>query len=246
MPHLNIRDLGAPKSLCLYAESYPEIKIHWTAPKFIERIRYWLAATAENRLHPDDQPLEPLLAIPFGTLVVPETLRIESNNDSDPYFIWATDPDVQGTVWVAFRAPAEAPKQKSLTHVVATFTSPVQNHGVITANPRTLEQLSQFLAAAGFDLLANLRSRFNIWKTKGLFESLAESRLFLLINLPKSRTEGGEVESTERVAFWCSHPLRELEGVLDNFSIARNYEGRFAICQKQSVRLATFRSCPWQ
>jgi hypothetical protein len=225
VPHLNIRELGSPKSLCLYAESYPQVKIHWTAPKFIERIRYWLAKTAENQLHPDDQPLEPLLAIPFGTLVVPETVRIESNDDSDPYFIWATDPDAQGAVWVAFRAPAEAPKQKLPTHVLATFTCPVQNHGVITANPRTLEQLSQFLAAAGFDLLANLRTRFNIWRTKGLFKSLAESTPFLVINLPKSRTEGGEVETIEQVAFWCSHPLRELEGILENLSISRTYQG---------------------
>jgi Prokaryotic E2 family A/ThiF family/Prokaryotic homologs of the JAB domain len=225
VPHLNIRDSGAPRSLCLYAESYPEVKLHWTAPKFIERIRYWLAKTAENQLHPGDQPLEPLLGSQFGTLVVPEALRLESNEGSDPCFVWAKDPHVQGGLWIAFRPSREALKRELPTHIVATFTCPVQNHGVITANPRTIAQLSRFLAVTGFDLLANLRARFNLWRSKGLFDSLAQSMLFLVINLPKSRTEGGEVETTEQVAFWCSHPLREFEGVLNNFGIARDYGG---------------------
>ena len=134
-PHLNIRDPGAPKSLCIYAEPYPEVKLHWTASKFIERIRYWLAKTAENQLHPADQPLEPLLAIPFGTLVVPETLRLESNDEADPFYLWSTDPVAPGAVWVALRAPPQPSERKFHTHLLATFTCPVRSHGIISTNP---------------------------------------------------------------------------------------------------------------
>ena len=225
VPHLNIRDPGAPKSLCIYAEPYPEVKLHWTASKFIERIRYWLAKTAENQLHPADQPLEPLLAIPFGTLVVPETLRLESNDEADPFYLWSTDPVAPGAVWVALRAPPQPSERKFHTHLLATFTCPVRSHGIISTNPRTLEQLSEFLTVASFDLLANLRSRLNLWRSKGMFDSLAESAPFLLINLPKSRTQGGEVETIEQVAFWCSLPIGEFEKALDSFAIARDYRG---------------------
>jgi hypothetical protein len=39
VPHLNLRLFELPRSLCLYEEPYSEIKLRWTVPAFIERIR---------------------------------------------------------------------------------------------------------------------------------------------------------------------------------------------------------------
>ena len=64
VPHLNLRKDEFPRSLCLYDQSWDEVRTRWTASAFIERIRTWLADTATGTLHRDDQPLEPLL---FGT-----------------------------------------------------------------------------------------------------------------------------------------------------------------------------------
>ncbi|MCJ7424622.1 hypothetical protein MUP01_10200 [Candidatus Bathyarchaeota archaeon] len=37
--HLNLRDEEFPRSLCLYQEPWPEIKLQWTGMLFLERIR---------------------------------------------------------------------------------------------------------------------------------------------------------------------------------------------------------------
>jgi hypothetical protein len=75
VPHLNLRSRPGPQSLCLYDESYSELKLTWTAPRFLERIREWLALTARGELHQDDQPLEPLLVgLPYTLIIPPEML----------------------------------------------------------------------------------------------------------------------------------------------------------------------------
>ena len=48
VPHLNLRLTEFPRSLCLYDRSWSEISPRWTPAVFIERIRYWLAATARR------------------------------------------------------------------------------------------------------------------------------------------------------------------------------------------------------
>ena len=50
----------------------------WTAARFIERIREWLALTAKGKLHQDDQPLEPLFAA--NHIVLPDDF---STNERD-------------------------------------------------------------------------------------------------------------------------------------------------------------------
>jgi Prokaryotic E2 family A len=62
IPHLNMRPAGQPRSLCLYEQPYPEIKMKWTGFRFLERIRNSLAGSAKGELHAPDQPLEPLVA----------------------------------------------------------------------------------------------------------------------------------------------------------------------------------------
>ncbi len=43
VPHLNLQYEEFPRSICLYDQSWDDIKPRWTAPAFIERIRRWLA-----------------------------------------------------------------------------------------------------------------------------------------------------------------------------------------------------------
>ncbi len=76
VPHINAQSsVGSelPRSLCLYEEPYPEVKLRWTAASFVGRVRDWLALTARGELHADDQPLEPLLLGSPWSLVLPPT-----------------------------------------------------------------------------------------------------------------------------------------------------------------------------
>ena len=82
VPHLNWRNDEFPRSLCLYDQSWDEVRTRWTASAFIERIRRGLRIRRRELLHRDDQPLEPLL---FGTpyrLVIPADVLKVSGEDS--------------------------------------------------------------------------------------------------------------------------------------------------------------------
>ncbi len=71
VPHLNLRPVEFPRSLCLYAEAYSEGRLRWTAISIVERVRTWLSETAAGVLHKDDQPLEPLFLGTRDTIVLP-------------------------------------------------------------------------------------------------------------------------------------------------------------------------------
>ena len=71
VPHLNLRPVEFPRSLCLYAEAYSEGRLRWTAVSIVERVRTWLSETAAGVLHKDDQPLEPLFLGTRDTIVLP-------------------------------------------------------------------------------------------------------------------------------------------------------------------------------
>jgi hypothetical protein len=68
VPHVNLRLEEFPRSLCLYDRPWSELSSRWTPADFVERIRFWLAATARGELHQDDQPLEPLI-LHHGTAI---------------------------------------------------------------------------------------------------------------------------------------------------------------------------------
>lgn len=71
VPHLNLRTVEFPRSLCLYEEAFVEGRLGWTAVSIVERIRTWLSETAQGVLHKDDQPLEPLFLGTRDTIVLP-------------------------------------------------------------------------------------------------------------------------------------------------------------------------------
>src|SRR5260370_3955138 len=74
VPHLNPRDEEIPRSLCLYDESFDELKLTWTPSAFVELVRWGLWETAKGTLHGEDQPLEPILLGNFPPLVLPSNL----------------------------------------------------------------------------------------------------------------------------------------------------------------------------
>src|SRR5882672_11325123 len=73
VPHLNLALEEYPRSLCLYAERFEEVKRDWTALRFVNRVREWLALSSRGELHQDDQPLEPLLVVSAGQIVLPRS-----------------------------------------------------------------------------------------------------------------------------------------------------------------------------
>jgi hypothetical protein len=248
VPHLNLRPRGYPKSLCLYLEPYAELKLHWTAHRFVERIRFWLARTADGNLHPDDQPLEPLMSTGHGTLVVPENLLGSYSAALDPHFVSAVDGLQQGSVWIVHRAGSRVHTDKPPGHVAISFTCAPQTHGIMSAAPENLGELQEFLARTNFDLVSELRKCIAGWKDQKRFIELGNVQLFLIFNLPKRRFDGGPIEYTDHVAFLCGCKLEDLDKLLENFSVAQHHQGVIeipsSIREAANIQLLSFYVTP--
>ncbi len=213
VPHLNLREHEFPRSLCLYEEPYCEIKREWTAARYTERVREWLAFTAKGKLHGDDQPLEPLLLGQSGRIVLPSDIFASGGGtDIDRLFVRATKVTAHEYFLIADRAESNAPQVSGLPFVASLDICQLQQHGVIRQRPRNLKELSDFVDNAGLDIRSSLASRLKRWKEQAGTESkkLLDSRLVLIVALPKTREAQGAVEATEIRCFLTTKTVREL------------------------------------
>jgi hypothetical protein len=232
--HLNARAPGQPKSFCLYLEPYAELQLHWTPHLFVERIRFWLAKTADGTLHPEDQILEPLVFLPYGTLVVPREIASAKEVPLHLYVVRAVDGAEERSVWIV--EPGNAVDDPKRKFVAACFDCPPQTHGIIRSAPQNLAQLRQFLAPAGLDIIAETRGLVAEWKKTDLFRQIQSAKLFLILRLPKQRVPGGRIEVIEHLAFLCDCTLKNLDARLETFEVTHDYKGIIKIPQSVATR----------
>ena len=193
VPHLNVKNIELPRSLCLYEQSWSEIVLRWTPSQFIERIRFWLTETAKGTLHQDDQPLEPVLLNSGWHILLPanlfndlpstqtETLQIGRATPKEDCRVLLTHPESEhgGTSVLA----------------ICIKTSP-RDQTAISKLPLNLAELHDFLAQAGFDLRGKLRQAF------GEVEQEHRNRnLLIVVAFPLLRNEQEQVEIHDVWAF---------------------------------------------
>ena len=193
VPHQNWRKEEFPRSLCLYDQSWDEVRTRWTAASFIERIRQWLADTATGTLHRDDQPLEPLL---FGTsyrLVIPaEMVKVDGEAAEKLDLELVPSGEHRGTL-IARKSQSPRRKGDPPQFIASMFFADAREHGVIRHSPRSLSELSDFVRGESFDLLAELRERLKGWKDDGCLDAL----LLLVIAFPLQRDNTLESEISD-------------------------------------------------
>lgn len=202
VPHLNLRSREFPRSLCLFERPYAELKSRWTASFIIERIREWLALTAKDRLHAEDQPLEPLL-IGYGPIIIPHDLfyrQQESITTADILYIKNLDDSI---VYIV-RKPE---KNNSSTSLAITIKCPAQKHGLINASPHNIKELHEFILPTGYDLINKLRTLFKTWISD---RQKLNSKVALIVYCPKTRSDNSKVESTDIWAFLAGKTVREI------------------------------------
>jgi len=197
VPHLNLRKDEFPRSLCLYDQSWEEVRTRWTASAFVERIRGWLADTATGTLHRDDQPLEPLL---FGTpyrLVIPADLvKVDGETAEKLDVEFVQTGEHRGTL-IAHKSRAPRHKGEPPKFIASMFVADARRHGIIRNAPRNLEELAGFVKGESFNLLAELRDRVKKWKDDGCLDAA----LIIVIAFPLQRQEGAEAEISDIWAF---------------------------------------------
>jgi hypothetical protein len=219
VPHLFSKPDDIPRRLCLYADSFDEVKLRLTAIRFIERIREWLALTAKGKLHQQDQPLEPLLLESAGTIVIP--YDIFSCTDARTPKLLAIKGINRGdyrTFLIAEREGIESFQSEQLAFVATAFVGTPQQHGIFHRQPKNLCELHQFLGIET-NLLSELRERLKIWQNK---RYILSAKLALIIALPKKREESSGLETKE---YWAFISTKTLKDIGEEIGIWNNVDG---------------------
>jgi proteasome lid subunit RPN8/RPN11 len=207
VPHLNLRTWAYPRSLCLYDVAFRDVRPRWTPARYVALIREWLRKTARGDLHADDQPLEPLLPLGLGWVVLPAAVReaaLRAGADEteilEAGLVFEPRREHQGRmVLVGVPAKAGAGSADGPRAMVTIVRVRPRTHGVIRRTPATLADLHAMLAEEGDDLLGALRRALG-----GLANAAArlEDRFVLVLVVPQRRRADGPVERTETLAFF--------------------------------------------
>ncbi|MGA7741100.1 MAG: ThiF family adenylyltransferase [Polyangia bacterium] len=197
VPHLNLHVKEYPRNLCLYAERYAEVRRSWTASRFVNTIREWMARTSRGELHQDDQPLEPLLGDYVGQLVLPERI-LDASAAPERLFVMNVARDGTQRLFLIGKTEPTA-GQETLAFLASIHRTTPHTHGVIHRCPQTLEDLATLLQSTGLDLLVELRDRLMKWKTAD--QAVLDARLLIVVLVPMRRTNNSEAERVETWAF---------------------------------------------
>ena len=92
----------------------------------------------------------------------------------------------------------ESPRKGDGTILLPMFfaTDPME-HGIITRGPRTLADLTDFLAPAGLDLIGGVRHRLSRLMT--VPADVLVARVLLVVLIPKIRRAGARNEAAGRM-----------------------------------------------
>lgn len=220
LQHQNQRFEELPRSLCLYDQPWCNVRITWTAPAFIERIRWWMKRAARDELHATDQGLEPFLMSWGQWLVLPPSADASTSAES---FLVTLPGGKDGRVLLADDDEPGDAARGGVRLVVLRFEAPAQRHRVLPRIPRTLADLSSLLRAGDFDLLSMFRERLRTWPKEK--EAHLQKRVILLISLPKTRTEDGPVERVEHCAVLIDLILLDLGVTIGVWSVHDGIRG---------------------
>jgi hypothetical protein len=167
--------------------------------------------TALGVLHEPDQPLEPFILSSAWPLILPvEFFDAGENLTGVDLDVCGCQVDDERLSLIAFRAGSR-PFPSGIPFVSLALEGKPRTHGSVRGRPGTLAELHEMLTAAELDLLEALRGRMIEWRTR---EDLDRVRVLLVVRLPKTRVDGGDVEEVEVWAFLAMQPLAELAEAL--------------------------------
>jgi molybdopterin/thiamine biosynthesis adenylyltransferase len=201
VPHVFVAEQEVPRKLCIYDQPFENEKLTWTPARFIKRIRYWLAQTATGKLHGDDQPLEPLLAGSAVRLILPSDLAV-SDIAQKAGLLDIFRIDSAKETGLTLTARWHDNKNPPQVHsVAAVFSCKPQPHGVMRQQPINLYALCGICDRAGLNLAAELASKIREWYLQKPAPTVLQSKLVIILLLPKTRQEGAIIETVEQWAF---------------------------------------------
>lgn len=189
--HLNLWEFEKPRCLCVYDQDFQEGKINWRPSKFIEDISSWLYRSAYDKLHLNDQPLEPFLIWTEGRIILPNELR---DNTSLSVYPITQEPNGKFNFIASYENLKYSNLQGLPCHALV-IKGNSQEHGILRSHPRTIYDLSKFLKNAKVKLFNLLESDLKKLKAK------SDHRLLIITELPKKSAADNRVGELDIYAF---------------------------------------------
>lgn len=209
--HQNLVTEGEPRSLCLY-ESWEDAELTWSPRKYLERVLWWLGATANDASHDMGQALEPAFLRSAQDLVIPAEVLVSPAEFKDGLFASGVRREAGCTMRLLTLRPdqiRQARKQKALLVHVVLIETPEQVHQVYDRTPRTLRLLADYLDARGIDLGARISGAIvNAWKSAG--EVVATDGVVIVGVFPVKRSANARMERMDVFAFFVDAKLADL------------------------------------
>ncbi|HAC16475.1 MAG TPA: hypothetical protein DCE78_11105 [Bacteroidetes bacterium] len=147
LPHTNLCAFEHPIALCVTEQSFTEAKLKLTEFEFIGYIRNWFTLTSLDKLHQEDQPLEPFF-IPKGYVMLthlydPEKYtHLNRIGETNLYEL------------------SNEPSGHSSFHLFG-FKSDPQTHGFIRRQPKVLSDIGEIIQIDGIAFPVVLRRILN-------------------------------------------------------------------------------------
>lgn len=217
--HLNLEKKEKPRCLCLYEESYDELKLKWSSFSFLERIREWLRLTAIGELHADNQILEPLLFYNSSFIVLPSDIF----NKSKSAIISAREVISNNIKTIIINSSEGISKADNL--VITYFEGAPQSHGLISKIPQNIPELNELVFKAGINIIEKLRTILMSWTNNQHHETFFNFRLILLFILPKKDDKLPQ-KGIEIRAFLTKQSIKEIGVQLGIWAINQGKIGK--------------------
>jgi integrative and conjugative element protein (TIGR02256 family) len=205
-PHQTLTPFGFPKILCLFEEPYEELRGILTPIIFLQRISDWLARAAINELHLSDQQLEPFL-FGDGRIFIERNIFDTFRDQPLIAVIMMSEKPIILRAFIVTKA-VNIEKDERWKFLLLPIKAEPYHSRLINNNPGNLKQLCTLLSTANIDLEDILRRYIKgLKKTKTKYQN---KKIIILLQLPKTREEGGEIESIETWAFIISETVENL------------------------------------
>lgn len=208
-PHINLTLKEFPKSLCVIEQKFSEWKLRSTGVTFVKEILGWLEGTAKDKLHAEDQPLEPLLWGSEDVIILPYDL-FTKGSPFEPLFVPIVHKVNERRILIAERPEFIDKNQNPLEYIGAFLKTDCLTHGIISKAPANLYELHHFLERGKLNLLKELRQHLENWRNENRSDEILAAKLILIVALPKARHENALQENIEWKAFLILKSIGEI------------------------------------
>lgn len=187
LSHTNLYNQPRPVDLCIYEETFQELKLNWSGIKFLFDIKYWLEATATGDLHQEDQPLEPFF-VPSGIIIHNPEL------EAPDLIIKLSDNTYKLHTFESAKKDENIRNSKRI--LIYSLESKEIEHGLVNSSPSDIGELEEKLKDLDIDLSVEIKSVIDrILESENGQENI-QLTLALILKLNLKREAEGNTEST--------------------------------------------------